>query len=124
MFISQLTNRFALGFCVFAATACSHRPADTIQAFADAVNDADAAKASSMYTSVVAKEYGALLPMVLIEEASKIKARGGYKNVVILKEEVAGDTAHVVATLAMGNGSVDTMRTALVRAHGQWKFNR
>ena len=52
----------------------------------------------------------------------KIKAKGGIKSINIQSEEVTGDMAEVVFSLAFGDGTMENNSDKLIKEEGAWKI--
>jgi Domain of unknown function (DUF4878) len=103
--------------------ACSASgPGATLQKYTKTVEAGELTKAVAMYPKSVQSQFGSKLTAFLADQANRIKNNGGVKSMDIVKEEVMGEIANVTIATHYGNGSVDTVRTKMVREENEWRI--
>lgn len=98
-------------------------PGDAVEKFQRLVEEGSVEEASEM----VSGEVLAVIPReklkgALTNQTREISKKGGIASIDILSEELQGNTATVVVSTTMGDGSKDEQTIQLTKIDGEWKF--
>jgi hypothetical protein len=99
-------------------------PSKTVEAWCRTVERGDVERAVTFFSSGFISRRGiGLLKTDLTNASLQLKDHGGMKSFKVLKEDVVGDVAEVLAEITKGNGYVARVHYKLTREQGAWKLD-
>ena len=106
-----------------AMTGCSTGPSATVERFYRLTEAKEVGKAIELVSTSTRSTFGdAKMKAVLLDQASKMQAKGGITSIALSGEQVINDSAKVASNIVFGGGGSSSDTVRLVRENGKWKI--